>query len=318
MYDLVIIGAGPSGLTASIYASCYQLSHVVIGKTIGGQLNLAPDVLNFPGFNAVRGVDLVARMVAQTKQYGALIMEDEAVRIDRQDASFRVRTICSKEYEAKTLILATGTERRKLNVPGELEYTGRGVYYTVVVEPAVFQGKDVVIVGGGNAGFQAASVIADSVKSLTILEATATLRAEGVWVDKLKAYKNIAVLLGCKTTAIQGNGTSVESIEVMVGGFPRKIAATCVFVEIGGVPGSALVAPLGIKLDERGFIAVSESMATSVEGIFAAGDIVGSKLSLEQLSTAVGLGARASASAYFYLKSERAPVVWGKAQIRRK
>lgn len=318
MRDLIVIGAGPAGLTASIYASCYGLNHVVVGKLVGGQLNLAPDVLNFPGFNAVRGVDLVSRMVAQTKQYGALIMEDEAVSISSQGDFFRVKTICNKEYEAKTLILATGTERRKLNVPGELEYTGCGVYYTVVVEPAVFQGKEVVIVGGGNAGFQAASVIADGVKSLTILEATATLRAEGVWVDKLKTYKNVSVLLGCKMTAIQGNGTSVESIEVMVGGFPRKIATTCIFVEIGGVPGTALVAPLGIKLDERGFIAVEESMVTSIQGIFAAGDIVGSGLSLEQLSTAIGLGARASASAYFYLKSERAPVVWGRAKIRRR
>ena len=316
MYEIIIIGSGPAGLTSSVFASCYKLNHLVIGKQVGGQLNLATHILNYPGFNEIAGPKLVELIVNQAKLRGANIINDEVIEIKKEQEGFSVITR-QNTYQGKVLILATGTERRKLNVPGELKYTGRGVYYCANREPFLYKDKDVVIAGGGNAGFQAAVSIIDTAKSVTLLEVGDTIRAEPVWIEKVKNNPKITVLMKTKVVRIEGDEEWVRGIVVSSNNQEKVLNASVLFVEIGGVPGTALVAPLGINLTQKGFIAVDYTMQTSITGIFAAGDIVGSGLSLEQLSTAVGLGARAAASAYFYLKQQNAPIVWGKAEIKR-
>src|SRR3990167_1505510 len=129
MYDLIIIGAGPAGLTASIYASCFGLKHLVTGKLIGGQMTLAPDILNYPGFEKINGQELTNRMVAQAKKRGSEIIQDAIVNSVKIEGGFLLKTEPGKEYQSKTIILATGVERRKLNIPGENEYVGRGIEY---------------------------------------------------------------------------------------------------------------------------------------------------------------------------------------------
>lgn len=202
-------------------------------------------------------------------------------------------------------------------MPGEVKYTGRGVYYCANCEPFLYEGKEVVIAGGGNAGLQAAVSVIDKAKNVTLLEVGEQLRAEGVWIDKIKNNPKVVILTKSKIVSIDGDEQWVRNIVINQNGEQKTLTAHALFVEIGGVPGTALVTPLGLELTQKGFIAVDHTMQTSIPAVFAAGDIVGDGLSLEQLSTAVGLGARAAASAFFYLKRTNAPIVWGKAEIRR-
>lgn len=316
MFDLIIVGTGPAGLTAAIYASCYKLNHMAVGQTMGGQLTLATHVLNYPGFTSIAGKDLVQKMIDQAKERGCQFINEEVINIKKIENGFGIRTKTGNDFSGRALILATGTERKKLNVPGELKYTGRGVYYCATCEPFIYKDKDVVIVGAGNSAFQAGSQIVDGSKSLTMLVRSERIPAEPIWVEKIKNNPKAKILLNTKIQEIKGDEVMREII-VEENGQVKSIPSEAIFVEIGGVPGTAMVVPLGIKLTQKGFIEVDHTMQTSVAGIFAAGDIVGDVLSLEQLSTAVGLGARAAASVYYYLKQQKAPIVWGEAEIKR-
>lgn len=315
--DLVIIGAGPAGLTASIYASCFHLSHVVIGKVVGGQMALSPDILNYPGFIEITGKELTDRMVSQVQARGGTIVVESVVGIEKQDNLFVIRTETEKTYTAKSIILASGTERRKLNVPGESQYTGKGVLYCTTCERHDYDGKDVVVVGGGNAAAQSAVQLAHGAKTVTILHRGAELRCEAVWLERMKEYPNISVLYMTKVNEIIGDGQKVTGVKITVGQTEKTLNIEKVFIEIGGVPGTALAANLGVTMDAGGFIAVDDKLQTNVTGIFAAGDLVSYGLSIEQISTAVGLGARAAASVFSYLKGQKAPTSWGQTLIKR-
>lgn len=346
MYDVIIIGGGPAGLTASIYASCYNLTHLLIGRVIGGQLTLAPHIVNYPGFNeGITGKELLERMVDQTKKLGGEVVNDEVVNIRKGEASnWILTTRSSKQYSSRAVILATGTERRKLNVPGENEYAGRGVYYCATCEPQAYEGKEVVVVGGGNSSLQAVVQIAPKAKQVTVVYRGRELRADPYLLTTAQEAKNVDILYERVISAIGGDGTIVTSVQLTTvqqqvrdpqsgavaslstrgklvtqpdGKIAFEIPVQAVFIEIGGVPGAALLAEVGVKLTDHGYVIVDHRLQTNIPDIFAAGDIVGDELSMEQITTAVGLGARAAASCYYSLKSTHAPVVWGKTQIRR-
>lgn len=315
--DVIIIGAGPAGLTASIYCSCFHLSHVVIGKEIGGQMAASLDILNYPGFVEITGKELTNRMVEQVKIRGGTVVEGSVVMTKRDVDFFVVEMQNGTIYRSKAIILASGTERRKLNVPGESQYTGKGVLYCATCERHDYEGKDVVVVGGGNAAVQSAVQLALVAKSVTILYRGGELRCEPIWKEKMLEYKNLFVLFNTKVNEIIGDGQKVTAVKIITGQEEKTQAAEKVFIEIGGVPGTALVANLGVSMDQGGYIAVDAQLATNIPGVFAAGDLVSYGLSIEQISTAVGLGARAAASAFSYLKQQNAPTSWGQALIRR-
>ncbi len=317
LLDVIVIGAGPAGLTASIYCSCFHLSHVVVGKVMGGQMAVSPDILNYPGFIEITGKELTERMVAQVQARGGTIITESVVGIEKQENLFLVRTETKKTYKAKAIILASGTERKKLNVPGESQYTGKGVLYCTTCERHDYEGKDVVVVGGGNAATQSAVQLAHRAKTVTILHRGSELRCEGVWLERMKEYPNISVLYTTKVVEILGDGQKVIGVKIVTGQEEKTLAVEKVFVEIGGVPGTVLAANLGVYMDQGGFIAVDEKLQTNVEGVFAAGDLVSYGLSIEQISTAVGLGARAAASAFSYIKQQKPPTSWGKTLIKR-
>ena len=404
MYDLIIVGSGPAGLTASIYASCYHMKHLVIGGVLGGQMQLAPDILNFPGFNNISGKELTMKMAEQVKTRGGEIVVDSVVKINHiaagpaapaevgltflrtsqnrppagglkaggsaQKASlpagswsingFEIETMEGKKYQTKAIILATGTERRKLNVPGEIEYTGRGVHYCATCEKFDYAGKVCAVIGGANSAVQAAVELAQAASKVYIIYRGTQLRGDPIWLEQVDKNPNIEVIYNSAVTEIVGDGEKItglklkstgvgptESAEVGLtflrpsrpdligtqgGGSAQKASLPAdssssitnknlsldkVFIEIGGVPGTALVIPLGVKMDQGGYIEVNERLATNVHGIFAAGDLVSYGLSIEQISSAVGLGARAAASAFTFIKQEKAPTVWGGSQIRR-
>ncbi len=316
--DVIIIGAGPAGLTASIYASCFHLSHAVIGQVIGGQMTLAPDIVNYPGFLEISGIALTQHMADQVKGRGGTLLEDMVIGVNRESGNlFSVTTQKGQTYQSKTIILATGTERRRLNVPGEMQYVGHGVHYCAICDKQDYEGKPIAVIGGGNAAAQSAVQLSHAASQVYILYRGAELRCDAIWSKQLEEAKNITVLYKTVVAEVQGDGQKVTGVKLVQEGVAKILNVDHVFIEIGGVPGTSLIAPLGVTLDPGGYIIVNEKLETNVPGIFAAGDLVSYGLSLEQISTAVGLGARAASSAFSYLKQKKAPTSWGSALIQR-
>lgn len=335
LYDLIIVGAGPAGLTASIYASCFHLKHIIIGTVLGGQLQFAPDILNYPGFENISGKELTTHMSEQAKKMGGEIVTQSVMKItnpklqipnksqnqnDQKEKNyFEVETKEEKIYQARAIILATGTERRKLGIPGEIEYTGRGVHYCATCEKQDYKGKVCVVVGGANSAVQASVEIAQAASRVYIIYRGTELRGDPIWLEQVEKNPKIEVMYGMVVGEIEGDGENVTGVKLQSvnQSMQKELKADKVFIEIGGVPGTALVIPLGVEMDSGGYIKVNEKLETTVPGVFAAGDLVSSGLSIEQISSAVGLGARASATAFAYLKKDKAPVLWGGSQIKR-
>lgn len=317
MYDVVIIGSGPAGMTASIYCSCFHLKHLVIGNSDGGQMAQAPDILNYPGFSEVTGKELTERMVAQAKDRGGEIVNDSVIKIDKKEQDFNVETQNGKTFDAKTIILATGTERRKLNIPGEVEYTGKGVQYCATCERFDYENKVVAVIGGANAACQGAVQLSHAAEKVYILYRGAELRCDEIWLEQVKNDPKIEILYNTIPTEIAGDGQRVTKLKIKTNTDEKELDIERIFIEIGGVPGTALIIPLGVEMDPGGYIKVNEKLETNIPGIFAAGDVVSHKYSIEQISSAVGSGARAATTACSYLKQKQAPVLWGTSQIQR-
>lgn len=321
MYDLVTIGAGPAGMTASIYASCFKLDHITIGKLIGGQLTYAPDILNYPGFEEISGPALTAIMKAQLERRGGQIVEDMVITIKKIDQGLEVTTEVGKKYQTKSVILATGVERRKLNIPGETEYTAKGVQYCAKCERYEYKDSVAVVVGGANSAAQTAIQVAHMASKVHMIYRGAQLRCDQILLDHIQENPKIEVVYKAQPVEILGDGQKVTAMKIKVVNQNnqeevKELKVDRVFIEIGGVPGTALLAPLGVKMDPGGYIDVDETLSTNVAGIFAAGDVISHKYSIEQISSAVGLGARAAVSAFSFLKQQKAPHLWGSTQVK--
>lgn len=334
-YDAIIIGSGPAGLTASIYASRYKLANLVVGKVPGGTIAYAHKVENYPGVPDISGVELGQKMIDQAKTLGGEIVGENIGRIEPsfakasagkkgivKESFFKVFTESGKEFEAKTLIVASGTERRKLNIPGEKNYLGKGVSYCTNCDAPFFKGKTVVLVGGSNAACSGAVHLAEYAEKVFLIYRKSELRAEPIWVEEVKENPKIEVIYETNLTKILGirdvgpsfaeasAGKGVGDVRDVVGGVEldkphngEKILRTDgVFVEIGGMPASNFLLSLGVQLDESDYIKVNDEMATNIPGLFAAGDITDKSLILQQTITACAQGAIAAYSAFKYLK----------------
>ena len=305
LYDVIIIGSGPAGLTASIYASRYKLSNLVIGKVPGGTIAYAHKVENFPGVPGISGVELGQRMLEQVKALEVEILAEEVVGIEKSvvDGKFKITTNTKKEFEARTLIVALGTERRKLNVPGEKEYLGKGVSYCVTCDAPLFKGKTVVLVGGSNAACSGAIHLATFAEKIYLIYRKNALRAEPVWVEEVKENPRIEVIYETNVTEVLGDGAKVTGVKLDVPYNDNStLPASGVFVEIGGQPSSSLLPPLGVELDDDSYVKVDERMSTNIPGLFAAGDLTTKSVILQQVITACAGGAVAANSAFEYLK----------------
>lgn len=318
MNDLLIIGGGPAGLTASIYASCYHLTHLIVSRDFGGQMLLAPDILNYPGFESIGGKELTDHMVQQVSARGGKTVLGSIVKLSKIDGGYESTTQEGPTYQAKALILATGTERRKLNIPGEVEYTARGVHYCATCEKFDYEGKVCAVIGGANSAVQAAVELAQAAKKVFIFYRGTELRGDPIWLEQISKNPKIEVKYQSTISAIYGDGQKLTHVKMKDPQGERDFPLDKLFVEIGGVPGTALVIPIGVKMDPGGYIQVDEHLATTAPGVFAAGDLVSYGLSIEQISSAVGLGARAASSAFAFIKEEKkAPTLWGGSQIKR-
>ncbi len=302
IYDVAIVGAGPAGLSASIYASRYKLKNIVLGKQIGGTITDAHKVCNYPGVEDISGLELGSRMYEQAKKNGAEASLESVISIDKEGNLFKLTTDSKKEIIAKTIILATGTKRNKLAVPGEEKYLGNGVSYCCTCDAMFYKDKVVGVVGGSNAATMAATMLADIAKQVYIIYRGTALKGEPAWIDDVKSKKNVEVILTTVVTAIEGDG-KVQRVKLSKEfNGSQYLDLDGLFIEIGSEPNADLPIKLGVELDENQYIVVKDDQSTSIEGIWAAGDATTNSNNLQQVVTAVGEGAVAANSIYDYLK----------------
>ncbi|PJE70284.1 hypothetical protein COU97_00410, partial [Candidatus Shapirobacteria bacterium CG10_big_fil_rev_8_21_14_0_10_48_15] len=295
MFDLIIVGSGPAGLTASIYASRYKLNNVVIGKVLGGTITLAHKIENFPGFKAIAGLELAEKMGEQVKALGAEIILDEVTKIEQREGDFKVFVQSGKNLVSKALIVATGTERRKLGVPGEQEYLGRGVSYCTTCDAPFFRGKTVALIGGSNAAVSGAIHAAGFAAKVYIIYRREQLRAEPIWVEEALKNPQIEVIYNTNVTEVLGDQAKVTGVKLDKPYHGKDtLALDGVFVEIGGVPLSSLLQKMGVKVTAAGHIDVDKQMRTNLEGLFVAGDFTDESVVLQQGILACAQGAVAA------------------------
>ncbi len=298
MYDLIILGGGPAGLTAALYAGRSRLKTLILEKIgVGGRILLTEVIENFPGFaDGINTADLIKRMQEQVTNLGINIVLEEVLDIDCQ--SKRVQTN-GGTYSADAIIIATGAQPRKLGVPGEDKLTGRGVSYCATCDGPLYRDKNVVIIGGGNAMAEEALYLTRFAKSVNIIHRRDQLRASPILQEKLKENKKINFSLSSVLTEITGSG-KVEAMKIKDLNTSQEKLIQCdgIFIYIGYNPDTVFLKDK-LNLDETGFIITGEDMSTSMDGIFACGDC--RKKSLYQVITACGDGAVAADSAYKYL-----------------
>lgn len=303
VYDLIIIGTGPAGLTASIYASRYKINHLLIGSLLGGTITWAPEVENYPGFKQISGLELSKKMLDQAKSLGAEIKNTGVVSLSKKDQSFEVKTENNEIFEAKSLIIATGTQRQKLNIPGEKEYTGRGVSYCSTCDATFFKEKIVVVVGGSNAAVMSAVHLAAFAQKVYLIYRKKPLRAEPVWIEKIEKEPKVEIIYETNVTAILGDGQKVIGIKLDKSYQDNEqLKIDGIFIEVGGSPGTELVNKLGLIIDEKGYLEVQPDMKTNVPGVFGAGDVTNAGGEFRQVIKATAEGALASYNIYKFLK----------------
>ena len=309
MYDLIIIGGGPAGIAAAIYSARKKLKMLIITDSFGGQSIVSDDIQNWIGERHISGVDLAQKLEDHIRAYeddidievGKRVRSVEVINDkDNQSRSFEVETEKGKIYKSKAIILAVGGRRRKLKVPGEKKFEGKGVTYCSICDAPLFRDKAVVVIGGGNAGVEAVVDLLPYAEKIYLLEVDNKLRADQTTQEKIKREDKVEIILNANTKKITG--------EIMVDGLiyedenekEQKLAVQGVFVEIGSVPSSEIVRDL-VEVDKYGQVKTdSKHTTTSQPGIFAAGDVTDDPY--KQNNIAVGDGVKAALAAFKYLQ----------------
>jgi len=300
-YDLVIIGGGPAGLTAALYAGRSRLNTLLIEKiAIGGRILMSETIENYPGFpGGISTAELMTRMESQVKELGVKIISEEVTGLDKVS---RMVNTAGGDYQTKAIILASGARPRKLNVPGEQQLIGRGVSYCATCDAPFFKDKRIVIVGGGNAVAEEAIYLSRFASTVSVIHRRGDLRASAILQERMQQNKKIEFILNSIVTQIKGK-QRVESVIIkdLLGGKENDFACDGVFIYIGYDPETIFLKD-SIRMDEGGFILTDENMLTNLPGVFACGDC--RKKGLYQVINACGDGAVAADSAYKFIASQ--------------
>ncbi len=298
MYDVVIIGAGPAGLTAAIYIRRAAKKVLVLeAKVYGGQIVNTLDIENYPAEEHISGYDFATKLYNQAKNLGAEIVFEKVISIEANGKQKKVITT-DNVYEASSVIIATGSENKKLGLPNEDQLIGKGISYCATCDGAFYKNKKVAVVGGGNTALEDALYLADVAEKVYLIHRRSEFRGEDFTVSRLKGKENIQFVLNSNVTKLNA-GNKLESIEVAsTDGKVRTIEIDGLFVAIGRIPESKAFANL-IKLDDAGYIEADEKCHTNVDGIFVAGD--SRTKDVRQLVTAASDGAIAAAEAVKYI-----------------
>jgi len=300
-YDLIIIGGGPAGMTAGIYSARQKMKTLVITKEFGGQMtHKAVDIENYPGFEKISGFELIAKFEDQMKHKGVEVLNDEVLELKKENNIFIIQTKEGKVIEAKTVIISTGAEPRRLNVKGEEEFLGRGVSYCTTCDGPLFNNKEVAIIGGGEAGFEAALFLSNYAKKIYILEYGETVRCGKENQDKVCVIGKISIMIFSELKEIKGNGFVNQIVyKDRKTEEEKTLDVQGVFVQAGYIPATSFLKDL-VELNEKKEIVVNfETFETKTSGLFAVGDVNAQKV--KQIVVACGQGAVAAMNAYKHI-----------------
>jgi alkyl hydroperoxide reductase subunit F len=300
MFDLIIVGAGPAGITASVYAARKKMNLLVITKDIGGQAAWSGDIENYTGYQFITGPELVGKFEEHMRKYAIALKENEEVlELRRKSEGVWVKTD-KGAYEAKTAVIASGKRSRELGVPGEVEFKNRGLTYCATCDGPLFSEKDVAVIGGGNSALDAALQLIQIARHIYLINITSDLGGDAIMREKVSESKKVSILNSTQVTAVLGD-RMVSGIKIRRQEKEETLPVQGVFVEIGLIPSSEFAKDL--EKNELGEIKVNCRNETNIPGIFAAGDVT--EVPEKQIIVAAGEGAKAALSAFRYLAQHR-------------
>lgn len=305
IYDVAIVGSGPAGYSASIYLSRYKLSNIIFGKMIGGTISEAHKVCNYPGVCDVSGLELGMKFQKQATDQGAQIAIESVTDIKKENDLFNLITDKGNSYLAKTVILATGTDRNKLAIPKEDQYVGKGLSYCATCDAMFYKNKKVGVVGGSNAATMAATMLADIASEVYIIYRGTELKGEPAWIEQVLQKENVKTIFQTLVTDLEGEQRLQRVKLSKAYNDSDYLDLDGLFVEIGSEPNITLPVKLSLALDKQNYIEVDQRQATSINGVWAAGDCTTNSNKFKQVVTAVSEGAVAANSIYCHLKQSR-------------
>ncbi|NIO37838.1 FAD-dependent oxidoreductase [Candidatus Bathyarchaeota archaeon] len=295
IYELIIAGAGPAGITASVYAARKKMDFLVVTLDLGGQVALSSMIENYTGFQYITGEDLTAKFHEHLKKYEFDFKIEEVQKVEREGKNFKIRT-GSGPYSGKTVVIATGRKPRELNVPGEAMLKNRGVSYCATCDAPLFEGLDVAVVGGGNSGLEAVIQLEKIANSIHLLYRGPRLTADGALQEKVRFSDKVKIWANTQVKEIRGI-QAVKEIEVEKEGEKIALPVQGVFIEIGSVANSDVVD--FVQKNQQGEIIVNCRCETNVPGLFAAGDVT--NVPQKQIVVAAGEGCKAVLQAFSYI-----------------
>ncbi len=300
IFDLVIIGAGPAGMTAAVYAARQKAETLLIARDVGGQLNWTLGIENYMGYQFIEGVELIRKFEEQVRKFPIPVKIGKTIEsIIRVRDGFEIDDVDGTKYLGRTVIICSGKRPRMLNVPGEEKLRGRGVTYCEVCDGPLFQEMDVAVIGGGNSALEAAIDMTKIARQIYVISLT-PLTGHNILKDKAKEAPNISIMTGVETLEVLGDGV-VSGIRVkdVTSGQEQTIEVGGVFVEIGLIPNSDFVRDM-LTLNDLGEILINCACETEVPGLYAAGDVT--NVPAKQIVVAAGEGAKAALQAHQYLQ----------------
>ena len=300
MYDLIIIGAGPAGITASVYAARKMMSSLVITRAIGGQAAWSGDIENYTGYQFITGPELAAKFEEHMRKYSITVKENEAVGDLKKDNDVFSITTDKNKYEARTVIIASGKRTKKLNVRGEEEFMNHGLTYCATCDAPLFSGREVVVVGGGNSALDAALQLTKIAKHIYLVNINQSLGGDAIMRDKIENNEKVSVFNNSSILDIFGD-KFVKGIKVRHQNKEEVLEVGGVFVEIGLTPNSEFAA--GVEKNQFGEIKVNSHNETNIPGVFAAGDVT--DVPEKQIIIAAGEGSKACLGAFRYLSEHK-------------
>ncbi len=304
MIDVLIIGLGCAGYTAAVYTARYKLSTMIIGETEGGMGMSAAEVGNWPGDIEVAGPDLMQRYKDHALSYDEVTHKTGRIEnVEVIDGGYRLTMQSGETIDGKTIIFATGSNKRHLGIPGEEEFSGKGVTYCATCDAFFYRGKNVAVIGGGDSAVEGAAIAAQVAKKVYLVHRRSEFRAEPYWVDKVKSKENVEFVLERTIVEVLGDQrvTGIRLDKEYNGS--DVLTVDGVFIEVGSTPATTLPKMIGCELDSKGHLVVDAAMRTTMKGVFGAGDVTTGSNYFAQFTTAAGEGAIAANSVFNYLQA---------------
>lgn len=298
-YDLIIIGAGPAGVTAAVYAARKRMNFIVLTDDIGGQMTWSGDIENYTGYQFITGTDLVAKFEEHIEKYDVPVKEFEVVKslkVNESEKMVMIETESGALYAGRTVIIASGKRSRELKVEGEEQFRKRGVTYCATCDGPLYSGKKVAVVGGGNSGLEGALQLKDIAEHVYLINVTDDLTGDAVLSEKIRSAGNVTIMNNSEVKKVSGS-MMVEQILVNDNGVERALDVNGVFVEIGLIPNTDFVSD--IEMNDKREIIINNKNQTNFPFVFAAGDVT--DVPEKQIIIAAGEGAKALLGAYTYL-----------------